>query len=222
MIVHPFRGVFFAIEGVDGNGKSATANLFSERLRTIHGMNVEIAKEPGKNRTYGKLIYEDLNTPGGMHATDPIGFQRWFACDSKQNVTDNIMRALSADRGVVVADRYRHSMVHGATNGKEQFPKLMQLTAQIMGEHFFWPDLTFILDVSPETSMERLQKKGRKLDGYEVQDRLAWVRQNYLDFAWAYPAGTIVLSGEPSTEEIVREIEVSAVPVLRKKGFIKD
>lgn len=220
MIRHIGRGIFFVIEGVDGNGKSTIARLLKEWLVNEHKMNAQITKEPDKNRPYGKKIYEDLDTPDGVHKTDPIGFQAWFACDSKQNVVDNFPRVLSSDRGVIVADRYRHSMVYGATKGKSQFAELMQKNANILGEHFFWPDMTFILDVSTETSMKRLCEKGRKLDGYETKLRLVWVRQNYLDFKEAYPDGCHIISGEQKPEEILEEIKVLAVPLLRKKGFI--
>ncbi len=221
MIRHIYRGIYFVFEGVDGNGKSTIAQLFKEWLVAAHKMNVEITKEPDRSRPYGKMIYEDLNDPNGLHINDPMGFQRMFACDSKQNVRENIKRILSTDRGAAIGDRCRHSRIYGAKD-KSEFETLRRLNAEILGEDFLSPDLAFILDVSTETSMNRLRQKGRNLDGLETESTLVRVRQNYIDFQKIYSSDCHLISGEQKPEEILEEIKVIAVPLLRRKGFITD
>lgn len=193
MIPNPYPGIFFAFEGPDGCGKTKQlekAASWIKSLWTIRDLkikkmpcrfNVVETKEPGKDRLYGKKIYADLNTPGGLHETQPLGFQEWYACDSKEHMKTIVVPALEAG-SVVLTDRFRLSLVYGARNATE-IESLLQMNRMILAEHFIWPDATFIFDVSVENAIERLMKKGRKLDGHETEKKLEQVRQNYVFFA---------------------------------------
>ncbi len=214
MIPNPFRSPLFAFEGMDGNGKSEQVQRFVQWLHSKK-INARIAKEPGKDRMYGQMIYRDLNTPGGLHATDPIRFQRLYAADSKQNLVDHIIPILSTKNAACVADRFRPSFVYGAQSPAD-FPELMRINEAILGEHFIWPDKIFIFDVEPKTAIERLKLKGRALDGYEQISKLELVKQNYLEFARMYP-NCVVINADRDPEEIAEEVRRSAGWILGQK-----
>lgn len=181
MIPNPYPGVFFVFEGGNGCGKSTQRDMVKAWLEKLN-IDPIMAKEPGKNRPYGKKICEDLHTPGGLHEVHPLSFQSWYACDSKENLETIIIPALMAG-SIVLADRYRHSLVHSAKNDGD-IESLLLMNRIILGEYFIWPDATFIFDATVENAIKRLRKKGRPLDGHESnRELLERTRQNYFKIA---------------------------------------
>lgn len=218
-IPNPYPGTFLVFDGVDGCGKSKQlemANMWIGGLRfSQKELAVKIVKEPGKDRFFGARIYHDLYTPGGLHNTDPLGFQTWYASDSKENLRKHILPALRTG-GVVLADRYRSSMVFGV-NQPGDLEKLMMMHGMIIGEDFIWPDAIFIFDVSTETSIARSRLKGRELDGHENETVLKRVRQNYRLFAETLP-NCHIIDGEREPEQIASDVRNIIVSALLSKA----
>lgn len=201
MIPNPFPGKFIVFEGIDGCGKSTQANRTYDWLYRELRKTVILTKEPNRNGEWGSKIYVELNKPGGLHKTDPHGFQTWYACDSKINLREVIIPHLRAGC-IVLSDRYRPSMCYG-THNPHNIPVLIEMNQQIIGEDFIWPNTILIFDVSAETAIARLKKKGSKLDEHERLEVLKRVRQNYLHFANIYK-NCHFIDGEPS-EDVVSE-----------------
>jgi dTMP kinase len=86
-----------------------------------------------------------------------------------------------------------------------------------MNSGFRVPDLTFVIDVPAEVSMERmkgrLRENGTKLELFEETEKLRRVRENYLKIAKLYP-NVHVIDGNRPIEAVaadVREIVLSAM-----------
>ena len=205
MIPNPYPGKFFAFEGGDGCGKTEQLTRAHTWLSSANfdECSVVITKEPGKDRPFGKKIYEDLFTPGGLHETDPLGFQTWYACDSKEHMQDIVIPALRVG-SVVLSDRFRPSLVFGAKT-PDDIKDLMAMNQAILGEHFIWPDAVFIFDVSVATAISRSQKKGRQLDGHENRIILERVLANYRYFSKHYPSCHLI-DAERRPEEIFEDV----------------
>jgi dTMP kinase len=226
MIPNPYSGAFFALEGIDGCGKSTQADKLVEWVNNLYpiadpmGRNIEAmrSKEPDKEGLYGREIYNDLYVLKGLHVINPFGFQRWYACDSKDTMQKKVIPALNAGV-VVVSDRYRPSMVYGA-RAKEEIAELMRINEAILGEHFIWPDAVFIVDTPEDIAIERLNKKGRVLDDHEKSRFLRDVRAYYGAFAMKYPKCHMI-DGSQSIDEIFDDIRHKAEIVLKTKGIIK-
>ena len=203
MIPNPYLGKFFAFEGPDGCGKSIqiqkTYNWLSSTFKAVVK-----TKEPNKNGEWGSRIYEELNKQSGLHISDSFGFQRWYACDSKINVRKEVIPRLRAGC-TILSDRYRPSLCYGAKN-KDDIRKLMIMNERIIGEDFIWPDAVLIFNVDTETCIERLRKKGRKLDEYEKLEILKRVRDNYLDFATMY-RNCYVIDGMQSENQVFESVK---------------
>ncbi len=224
MIPNPFPGCFIAFEGIDGCGKSRqfekVANFFRDDYekappQIFKSIVVQGTKEPGKERFWGAEIYKDLYRADGLHATNPFGFQAWYACDSKENLREVIIPALRCGC-IVLTDRFRPSMVYGARTFSE-IPALMLLNQAIIGEDFIWPDVIFIFDVTIETATKRLAQSGKLLDGHENRKVfLEQVRDNYLNFGTTYP-NCHIINGERSPEEIFDEILSVAIEAVKSK-----
>lgn len=220
MIPNFFKGKFFVFEGVDGCGKSKQAGMieqwiYEELNKPKHRFTAKTNKEPNIKHEEGGAIYADLADENGVHATDPFGFQTWFARDRKKNLTENIIPNLSLG-SVVLSDRYCPSMAYAIKNpDADEWDRLMAMQKQILGEDFIWPDAIFIFDISVKTAIARLREKNRELDWHEREPVIKRVRANYLNFASIYP-NCHVIGGEGSPEAVCADVKKIILPILDK------
>ncbi len=229
MILNPYPGLFVAVDGIDGSGKSTLTRMLVDWLRLevfptppdsgVTGQAVLETKEPNKDGPFGKLIYADLAQEGsGLHARNPMRFQELFACDSLINSRDNVIPHL-AKGGIVVSDRCRASMVYGAMT-QEQIKDLMAMNQRIIGESFIWPDIVFIVDVPADVAMERLKRSHRDfLDGHEQFAVLDRTRNNFRYLAREYPNCVLIPDkGDRSPESKLAFIQEYVQEFLKKRA----
>jgi len=217
MIPNPYLGIFIVIDGIDGCGKSTQVKLLADWLKRetySAGRVVLETKEPDKTGLFGKLIYADLVNEDGLHVTEPALFQTWYACDSKTHLQNKIIPCLKHG-GIAISDRFRSAMVYGART-KDDIAELMAMNQMIIGEHFIWPDIIFIIDVSIEVALERLEKNGRKLDGHEQYAVLNRTREYYRQFAEQYPNCQVV-NGGPSPEATLVLVKTRVQELFKDK-----
>ena len=228
MIPNPFEGKLFVFEGIDGCGKTVQLKIAQEWIRKIRATPgrchlVKPEKEPGKDRFWGQTIYKELSKPNGLHTTNLLGFQSWYACDSREHMRKGTLRTLEVG-GIVLMDRYRHSMVFGvpkldSLGAREmEIKRLLSLNLAILGEYFILPDAAFIFDVSIPTALYRLQKKFEEngtgmFDEYEQTDKLELVRSNYQLFARIYP-NCHLIDAEGSPEEVSKKVKEIIEPIM--------
>ena len=94
------------------------------------------------------------------------------------------------------------------------------MNQSIIGEHFIWPDIIFIIDVPPDVAIERLKQKGRALDGHEQIVTLSRTRQFYSDFASRYPnCRPIWHEGDPSPTAKAELIQYHVRKLLEQKPY---
>ena len=137
--------MFVTFEGIDGSGKSTQARLLAERLD-----DVVLTREPG-----GSPGAEEIRKL--LLTGDP---DRWtaeteillFTAARRDHFERTILPALTAGK-TVISDRFADStrVYQGATRGDlreivDQLHKLM------IGRE---PDLTFVIDMDPETALNR-------------------------------------------------------------------
>lgn len=150
----PTVGKFIVIEGIDGSGKSSLARELTYRLKR-HGYNAIESHEPGsKIEPDIRELFKSDERPGPDYMTI------MFTADRLMYMRDTIRPALAA--GVhVIADRHKLStLVYQTTSGAT--PELVSMAVEIPQPN---PDLTIILDLSPEVARTRMV--GRTLDSYE-------------------------------------------------------
>jgi dTMP kinase len=175
-------GRFITLEGGEGAGKSTQARLLAEALAG-RGQPVLRTREPG-------------GTPGGERlrallldpAADwtPLSEALLHVAARAQHVAQTIRPALTAGTWVV-CDRFSDSTL--AYQGYGQGGDRATITA-LSGMVGLVPDLTLVLDVSPEVARARLRGRGDPADRYErfgsaFHER---VRQGFREIAAAAPA----------------------------------
>jgi dTMP kinase len=201
MIPNPYSGILGAVDGINGSGKTTQVQLLEKWLREqyptpmLHSLTagrvIEVFKEPNKDGEYGKRIYEELfKGPDGLAMKDPVGFQSWYARDSKTNLEERVIPRLR-NGGIVLLDRFRSALVHGAKSVAD-IDMLMMMNRMIIGEHFIWPDVLFIIDTPVEAAMERLKEKGRELDSQEQRSEQERTAEYFLVFAKKYPNCVVI------------------------------
>ncbi len=219
MIPNPYPGIFIAVDGINGSGKTTQVQLLEKWLREQYptptldshhsGRVIEVFKEPNKDGEYGKRIYEELNKGlEGLAIKDPMSFQTWYACDSKANLELNVIPRLKLG-GIVILDRFRSSLVHGAISVHD-IDILMMKNQIIIGEHFILPDALFIIDTPVEAAMERLKEKGRALDAQENRADQERTAGYFLAFAEKYPNCVVIKDGGDSASLKSKHLQIKA------------
>ncbi len=180
-----------AFEGLDQSGKETQARMLAEALRG-RGARVETLSFPDYETPIGREIGEAL---AGRREFPPDVMQLLYIANRyewKPRIVDWLR-----DGAVVVCDRYLASSVaYGESQGLEAE---WLLAAQ---RHLPQPDLTFVLDIAPETAVQRKQ---RDRDRYERDlELLSRARRSYRRQA-AAPGWTLI-DGERGKDAIAAEI----------------
>ncbi|MBP1449675.1 MAG: dTMP kinase [Thermoproteus sp.] len=181
-------GLFIAIEGIDGSGKSTVISILAKKLPRVY-----VTREPSE-RPIGRLIKEWALRGG---SSSPYVDALLFAADRLDHYLAEVKPAL--ERGVVVVtERYVESSFayQGAAGVDMEFLELINSRVPR-------PDLTVILDISPEAALARIKARG-VLEKYERLDLLTRVRDIYLDRARRF--GYLVVDAERPPEAVAEEI----------------
>ncbi len=197
---------FITFEGIDGSGKSTQSRLFAEHLRK-HGHEVVLTREPGGSP--GAEEIRQLVLTG-----DP---KRWsaeteillFTAARRDHLEKTIEPALAAGQ-TVICDRFADStrVYQGATRGDLR-GMVDQLHTLMIGRE---PDLTFIIDMDPETALERGLARKSGEDRFEefglpFQETL---RHGFLALAHAHPRRCVLIDGNRTPDQIASEIAAYA------------
>ncbi len=170
------RGRLVVLEGIDGAGTTTHVARLAEKLRTVR-VPVRVTREPSDGPV-GTLVRQVLTgrlvAPGGRAP----GWQTMallFAADRMDHVESTI-EPFIAEGGVVLSDRYdasslAYQSVSSGSHAKDALEWIRTLNRFVRR-----PDLTMVLDVSPEVAAERRLSRGEAAQLYdqnEVQRALA-------------------------------------------------
>ena len=193
--------LLIALEGIDGSGKSTQARLLCDQLRA-GGADAVVFREPGDSEFGDKLRqqFRDGRT------VSPEEEARLFIEDRRIDVGDNIRPALAAGK-VVVMDRYYFStMAYQGALGLDADG--LRETNEAFAPR---PDLTLILDLPAEVSVERILAAREAPDSYEGTEYLRRVRELFLGFC---DGDVVAVDATIGVEELAAEILKRVLAVL--------
>lgn len=152
------RGLFVVLEGPEGSGKSTLAKALAARLQAA-GVPVDALREPGSTPVAEALRHEILHAERDWTAGREL---LYFVTARADHVSKVILPALTAGR-TVICDRYELSTMayQGAGRG---LPLDMVTWVNNQATGGLKPDLTIILDLSPEQGKRRQVDAGKRLD----------------------------------------------------------
>ncbi len=167
------KSLFIALEGIDGSGKSTQVKLLAENLKNA-GHKVYSTFEPSDGpigslirNIFNHRIEADHRTIAALLAADRL--------DHLLNKTNGILKKLE-EGFTVITDRYYFSSYayHGAHMSMDWVINANSLSADLLR-----PDVNIYIDISPEISMQRLNKGRDSIELYETIENLTKVRDKF-------------------------------------------
>lgn len=194
------RGRFIAFEGGEGAGKSTQARLLKTALES-EGREVLITREPGGTPGAEAIRSLLLGTEG--EGWNPRAEALLFAAARSDHVERLILPAL--ERGTcVICDRFvDSSRAYQGGGGGLSDAELLDLHR--IGSGGLLPDLTLLVEVSPQTATARLRARdGDTADRIGGRDAAyhAAVAAAFGHFAKAEPARFARINGDGPSEVV--------------------
>jgi len=196
-------GFLIAVEGIDGSGKTTMAVYIKSVLEDF-GFRTHVLKEPSDS-VYGRMIKtSEKRFP-------PEKELELFILDRIEDVEKNILPRISKCISVVM-DRYYYSSVayQGAFGIDPE--EILRRNEEIAPK----PDLTVLIDVTPETAMKRISNRG-KFTGFEELKYLKRVREIYLSMN---SDEIVLINGERPINEVKEECYNAVVDLISSRGSL--
>jgi len=187
-------GLFIALEGGDGSGKSTQGRLLCAWLEGL-GHTVVVTREPGGTE-FGRTVRE-LVLHGGHVA--PRAEALLFAADRAHHVETLIRPALGRGE-VVITDRYMDSSIayQGAARDLG-IDEVRELNVWATGG--LLPALTVLVDLPAEVGRARRRGVHDRLES-EADTFHSAVREHFLTLAHTDPDRYLIVDGELPAEQI--------------------
>lgn len=194
------RGLFFAIEGVDGSGKSTHAFILSHKLSSL-GYNVVICKDP-VSTLIGQHIYKILTTYENICV---LSESLLFMAGRAQLVNDVIKPALS-NGVIVISDRYLLSNIvyQGYLGG---LPLDILWNVALWSADYILPDITFVLDLDVSEAQRRKLLSGHvdSLDG-RWMDKMEVIRRGFIEEHRKNPDSILLVDSRNDIDVVHNEL----------------
>lgn len=191
------RGYLIVIEGIDGAGTTTQAARLVDALRTT-GRGAHLTREPSDGQI-GRMLRDML--AGRLPAVENAAMALLFAADRADHLHREIEPAI-ARGAIVVTDRYYHSsLAYQGSNEDREWILAINGRARR-------PDLTIVLEVSPEVAAARRDADQRPEELYDRIETQRRVAEGYRALTTA--VGTrerlVTLDGARSMNELAAEI----------------
>ena len=181
--------MFVVFEGIDGSGKSSVIESVKSFLES-KGHRVKTTREPTEG-TVGSFVRD---TGGLTPETEALLFTADRACHTAE------IKKWMSEGFDVVSDRYVASTIaYQAASGMDR-----KWLAEINSKAAIEPDMTFLLDISPEVSLKRVDSRGGEKSRFEKADYLKKVREEYL--ITAEERGFIVIDASGTPDEVRNKV----------------
>lgn len=206
---NPYEGLYIALEGIDGSGKTTQVEKLMEYFRQ-QDREVIRTREPRKDEgVIGELIQKILH---GKTKIPPVAFQYLFTADREIHHEELVIPSLQTGK-VVISDRCFWSAIpYGLLDRKSELDENTieyMLAAQSilsMYHQFIVPDYTFYLDISLDIAMQRIAKTKEEREIYEDRAKLEKTLKGYRWLLREFPKEFILIDATRTVEEVMEEI----------------
>lgn len=216
-------GVLITMEGVEGSGKSTQIQRLAEHLREA-GLSLVVSKEPGGTELGRELRRLLLAHHDSGEIWSPEAELLLFYADRAQHLATLVRPALAAGK-VVLVDRFEDSSwaYQGARGISDA--KLSRLREVVLGD--FRPDLTLILDMDPEESLDRVKARNANLGAsfnetrfdQEALEYHRKVRLRFQEIARREPGRVALVPAAGNCEQVEAEVWNRVSSFLCRRGF---
>lgn len=202
-------GFFLALEGIDGSGKTTQSQILCDHFNAS-GKVASVLHFPRKES--GLLAELNASILSGKKKIPQEAFQYLFSADYTMLVNEEIVPRLEKGE-IVITDRFHcySSVAYGLFDTKREIDRIyaqsLMVANGLLSTHFqfFVPDMTFYLDVSIFTALERMNKKQNK-EIYEKKDVLEAVARGYAFLRDEFPDEFQYIDAERSIDEVTKNM----------------
>ena len=208
------RGLFITLEGGDGAGKSTQIRNIKSFFEK-KGLVVVHTREPGGTQISEKLR-EILLDSHNLEMED-VTEMMIYAAARAQHVRELVKPALD-EGSIVICDRFVDSSIAYQTYGRNLGEMVRVVNAYATDG--LKPDITFWMDIDPDTGKERVSKMG-DLDRLEMEERDFHYRvyEGYRAIAESEPDRVKRIDASGSVDEISEEIKRYLEELCEQRGI---
>ena len=207
------RGFLISFEGSEGSGKTTQIELLVPRLQKL-GREVVVTREPG-GTDIGEDIRHLLIRANGSEEMCPEAELLLFAASRAQLVREVVVPALQEGK-IVLCDRFLDSTTVYQGAGRSLSPDPVNQINQFAVGNVL-PNLTIVLDVPAEVSLQRVKHRATDLPDRIEQENIDFyriVREGYLLLAKSMPGRFHVVDGTKSASIIEKQVWKSVKALL--------
>lgn len=207
------KGIFIALEGPDGSGKSTITKKIGDYLEKT-GINYIITREPGGTPVGEEIrgIILDRNNTEIGNETEAL----LYAAARAQHVKEKINPAL-AEGKLVISDRFVFSSLAYQGVGRDLgIDKVKMINDFAIGSTY--PDLILFFNIDSEETLKRkiVGDNGDRLEleGNKFHKK---VYNGYKDIIEKYPDNVVIIDGSKSIEEVFRSTLVEIEKIIENR-----
>ncbi len=131
---------------------------------------------------------------------EPLQLQQLYVQDRKEHLENKVIPALEGGKFVVSSRYFFSTIAYGHAEGLD----VALLTG--MNSNFLLPDITFVIDVSVESCLKRIEGRGEDKEYFEQKEKLTKVNEVYKKLPAMFD-NVVMINGEKAINEVFEEIK---------------
>lgn len=199
--------MFITLDGIDGVGKSTQIQRLVRYLEQ-QGHETLLVRDPGTTEIGARLRQILLESDLELHRrTEAMLFMA-----SRCEMVETILLPAIADGKTIISDRFLLANVVYQSVGGEVSPDLLWQMGRLANGGLT-PDLTILLDMPAQRSMERLGNETDRMESRGV-DYMEAVRQGFLEQLPHSSPVTAIVNADQPPETVSAEVLASVAELL--------
>ena len=190
--------MFITFEGIDSSGKSTQVEKLSDALTKL-GKKVLALREPGGTTVAEAIRTILLDKKNLIHYRDEL----LLFTSARANLVSNVIIPELRIGTVVICDRFADSSIAYQSFGRGIKREVVELINNFATQNLK-PDLTFVVDISVDTMIERT-KIAKKINDRMEENKIDFyekVRNGYNVLSKEEPNRVKIIDGTKSIEQI--------------------
>ena len=196
------KGYFISFEGIDGSGKSTQIQKLAEFLEA-RDFDIVITREPGGSK--GGEEIRNLLLQGNVDRWSAETEILLFTAARRDHLERIILPALEKGK-IVICDRFTDSTrMYQGMRGVNLRNLVDTLNEKVIK---FDPDLTIVIDINPEISLNRAKSRKTVEERFEDfgVDLQMKMRKGFLELAKEFSNRIEVVNGQQSVDNLAKDI----------------
>jgi dTMP kinase len=211
-------GTFVVFEGIDGSGTTTQIHRYAARLKGQKRM-VHVTREPSSGPVGNMLrlaLSHRLVLPSTFEAQT---MALLFAADRLDHLAAEV-EPLLRDGAVVLSDRYDlSSLAYQSASAANTDPATTIAWIRDLNKHARRPDVTVVLDVSPEVAEARRRARGGSAELYDDEGLQARLARAYRDAEALVPDDVVIhIDGDKPADEVEAAIIEALLPFVERSA----